>query len=350
MAGSVDGGGTVGVEGPIALTAPFPARLEIRLNDVVMTDPRLYETSVSGTASVEGPLAGGASIFGRLVLGETNIRIPNSSIGGAGAIPEVVHLREPPPVRSTRIKAGLLGDTSDAKRSGPVYGLDVRVEAPNRLFIRGRGLESEFGGQLRLTGTTADVIPRGALTLVRGRLDILGRRLQLDEAQVTIQGSFEPYLNLRATTQAEDYLVGVTVIGPASNPEFIFSSVPELPEEEVLARLIFGRGIEDMSAFQAAQLALAVRTLSGQGGESVVSKIRSRTGLDDLEVVTGADGETAVRAGAYLSDKLYTDVTVDSEGETQLNLNLDLSRSITLKGGVTNEGETSLGVFFERDY
>ena len=57
-----------------------------------------------------------------------------------------------------------------------------------------------------------------------------------------------------------------------------------------------------------------------------------------------------MRAGAYLGENVYTDVTVNGAGETELNLNLDVSPSVTLKGSTSTDGDTSVGVFFERDY
>ncbi len=57
-----------------------------------------------------------------------------------------------------------------------------------------------------------------------------------------------------------------------------------------------------------------------------------------------------MRAGKYLSDNLYTDITVGSTGQSEINLNLDLTPNITVRGGLDNEGETNLGVFFEKDY
>ena len=78
--------------------------------------------------------------------------------------------------------------------------------------------------------------------------------------------------------------------------------------------------------------------------------IRRGAGLADLDVTTNEAGNTAVRAGAYLGENIYSDVTVDSAGETQLNLNLDVTRSLTVRGGVSNDGTSSLGIFFERDY
>lgn len=351
ITGNVDGGGRVSVTGPVGLEAPNTAELRIDLARVNVSDPRLFETSLDGTLRVIGPLAGGALISGGLTLGPTEIRIPSSGQGGAGAIPEIVHLNEPPPSRGTRRRAGLLGRSSGpASNSGPSYDLDLSITAPNRLFVRGRGLDSEFGGTLFLGGTTRDILPSGGFDLIRGRLDILGRRLDLTEARITMQGSAIPRLNLIAETTVDDTTLFVEVSGTADNPDIIFRSAPELPQEEVVARLIFGRSIETLSALQAARLALAVRTLAGRGGEGIVGKIRNTTGLADLDVTTSENGEAAVRAGTYLNENIYTDVTIDSAGETRLNLNLDVTPSLTLKGGVTSEGDTSVGIFFERDY
>ncbi len=351
ITGNVDGGGRISVTGPVGLTAPNSADLNISLAAVTLSDPRLYETSLDGTVQFTGPLSGGARISGNLALGPTEIRIPSSGLGGAGAIPEIVHLNEPPPVRGTRRRAGLLGRSSEGSaRRGPSYPLNLTITAPNRLFVRGRGLDSEFAGTLRLGGTTRDIQPSGGFDLIRGRLDILGRRLDLTEARITMEGSAVPRLRLIAATTVDDTRIFVEVTGPADNPDIAFKSAPELPQEEVVARLIFGRSIETLSALQAARLALAVRTLAGRGGEGVVGKIRGSTGLADLDVTTSEDGNAAVRAGAYLNENIYTDVTIDSAGETRLNLNLDVTPSLTLRGGLSSEGDTSVGIFFERDY
>jgi translocation and assembly module TamB len=352
VSGAIEGGGQVAVRGPVTLSAPYSADLAVTLTNARISDPRLFETRLGGGLRVTGPLEGDARISGNLALGPTEIRIPSTGLGGAGAIPEIVHLNEPPPVRGTRRRAGLLETVQNKGQStgGPVYPLDITITATNQLFVRGRGLDSEFGGALSLGGTSRNVVPSGGFNLIRGRLDILGQRLALDEARITMEGSFIPRLFLIATTDVDDTSVSVAISGPADAPDIAFTSAPELPQEEVLARLIFGRGLENLSALQAARLALAVRTLAGRGGEGIVSRLRNNTGLADLDVTTTDDGNAALRAGAYLNDNIYTDVTVDSEGETQLNLNLDFTESLTVKGGFGSEGETSIGIFFERDY
>ena len=126
--------------------------------------------------------------------------------------------------------------------------------------------------------------------------------------------------------------------------------MPDLPQEEVLARLLFGRGLNNISALQAAQLAQAVAVLAGRGGEGVISKLRKSFGLDDLDLATADDGTTALKAGKYISENIYTEVEIDQTGTSTINLNLDLRPGVTVKGRVGADGETGVGVFIEKDY
>ena len=344
------GGGRISVDGGLGLSGAFPADLAIALRNVALSDPNLYDTSVDGTVNINGGLTGGARISGALTLDETELRIPSTGLTGVGDLPGLVHINEPAAVRDTRRRAGLI-ETESARgaAAGPSYPLDLVISAPNRIFLRGRGLDAELGGQIRLLGTTQNIIPSGQFDLIRGRLDILGQRLTLDEARASLEGNFIPVVRLVAGTQSGDTLIRVVVEGEATSPEVLFLSDPDLPQDEVLARLLFGRSIEDISPLQAAQLASAVATLAGNGG-GVLSNLRQNFGLDDLDVTTEEGGGAAVRAGKYISDNVYTDVTVGSEGDASVSINLDLTPSVTVRGSVGSEGNTGVGVFFEKDY
>ncbi|MCZ4259635.1 translocation/assembly module TamB domain-containing protein [Limimaricola sp. G21655-S1] len=358
LAAALEKGGRIGVSGPVALTGGFDADLVITLDDLELRDPELYQTTADGRLSVTGPLAGGALISGLVALGQTEIQVPSSGIGALGDLPEVRHVNAPQEVQRTLARAGLsiagvdIGESAAEADgpSGPGYGLDVTISAPSRIFIRGRGLDAELGGELEISGTTNQVIPVGEFELIRGRLDILQQRFELDEGGAYLQGDFSPFIRLVATTQAATGTqVRIIIEGPASEPEVRFESTPDLPQDEVLAQLIFGRDITSLSPLQAVQLAAAVGTLAGTGGGGLIDDFRADTGLDDLDITTDDEGNAAVRAGKYLSENVYTDVTVGTD-QTSINLNLDVTDDITAQGRVSSDGETSLGIFFERDY
>ena len=349
----VSSGGSLRVAGTVGLASPQSADLAITLNDVRLYDPELYDTRVNGGLTLKGPLTGGALLAGSLSLSETEVRVPASGFTSAGALLDLSHLREPGDVRETRRKAGLLGDGSAGSGSGastrPI-ALDLTISAPSQVFIRGRGIDAELGGELRLQGTTADVRPSGGFRLIRGRMDILGRRLVLSRADLVMEGSLVPDISVAASTESDGITSTVTVDGPADNPVVSFASSPDLPQEEVLARLLFGRGLDKISALQAAQLANAVAVLAGRGGVGLVGNLRRNFGLDDLDVTTSEDGSTALKAGKYISENVYTEVEVDQDGKSQINLNLDLRDGVTVKGKLGADGQTGIGVYLQKDY
>ncbi|WP_114286552.1 translocation/assembly module TamB domain-containing protein [Candidatus Halocynthiibacter alkanivorans] len=346
--GVVIRGGEVALAGTLGLGAPYPGDLEISLNNVAFSDPDLYRTSLNGQLSLRGPISGGARLAGTVDLGRTELQLPSGTSGSGGSRPDIRHIAEPREVRATRLRAGVL--VVDAGTApAPPLDLDILLRAPNQLFVRGRGLDAELGGALRLSGTSRDIVPLGEFSLIRGRLDILGKRITLQEGSAVLQGSFDPWLRLVAETTAQDTTVRVISEGTASELEISFSSDPDLPEDEILARLLFGRAIDDISALQAARLVSSLNVLAGGRG-GLVSRLRQSFGLDDLDLSTDTEGNTALRVGKYLSDNIYTDITVDQTGKSEINLNLDLSDSVSVKGRLGDSGDTGIGIFFERDY
>jgi translocation and assembly module TamB len=344
-------GGQLRIDGPVSLASPFVAELTVGIQDLRLYNPELFDTRIAGTLTVDGPLAGGALIAGGLALDETELQVPASGFSTAEALLDIRHRNEPQDVRATRERAGLLGDArGNGTRGGPSYGLDLTIRAPSRIFIRGRGIDAELGGEIRLMGTTAAVVPSGAFELIRGRLDILGKRLVLDRASLQLEGSFVPQLLVSASSENDGITSFVVIEGPADNPAVRFTSTPDLPQEEVLSQLLFGRGLQNISPLQALQLANAVATLAGRGGEGLVGRLRRNFGLDDLDVTTAEDGSAALRAGKYISENVYTEVEIGQGGKSRLNLNLDLREGVTLKGRIGADGETGIGIFVERDY
>lgn len=351
MGSAFSDGGRVSLGGRIALGGSLPANLQIRLLDLALRDGAFYETSLAGGINIEGPLSGGARISGQIDLGATEVRLAETGLSFGGAIPEGLrHVGEPGAVRASRGRAGLLERASaGGGGGGAAYPLDVRINAPGRIFLRGRGLDAEIGGQLRVGGTSADIRPEGQFELIRGRLDLLGRRLTLDEGVVTLAGDLVPALRLQASIPGPELTAFVTMTGTATAPEIKFSSEPELPEDEVLAQAFFGQSLSSLSPLQAARLAAGVATLAGRGG-GTLDRLRGALGGADLDVTQTADGATALSFGTYIGENAYTDVTTSSDGDAQVNLKIDLTDTVTVQGSADNSGDTSLGIFFERDY
>lgn len=348
VTGGLREGGQFRVSGPMELTPPLDTNLSIQLSQIVLTDNVSLESVADGRLAFDGPLLGGGTLSGQVNFGETEINIAAlSGAVGAAPIPSIRHIGQPAAVRRTLDYAGLIKKGNGG--SGPVYNLNLQLNAPNRIFVRGRGLQAELGGAIGVGGTTENVVPSGQIELLRGTFDILGRRLELDRGLITLQGRLQPVMDFSASTSTSEGTATLLISGALDSPVIEVTSDPERPSEEALAMLVFGDEFTSLSPVKIAQLASSLATLGGKGG-GFMSRLRESLGLDQLDIGTDSGGSGQVGVGNYLSDNIYTDFSVNAQGETEINLNLDVTDSFTVKGMADNTGDTSLGLFYERDY
>ncbi len=349
MNGGMRAGGGFTVSGPVDLTPPFNAQITTALNSLVLTDQLLYETTLNGQIVMAGALAGNSSLSGQITFEETNINLAAASGAvGAAPIPEITHIGESSAQYVTRERAQLVVK-EEAAQSDSRIALDISLLAPKAVFVRGRGVNAELGGRIFIGGTTRSVVPSGQIELIRGNFDILGRRLALTKGIVTLQGDLTPYIEFESSASTSDGTATIEIAGPLDSPEVDVFSDPERPAEEALAMLLFGNRFSELSPFIIAQMAASLAQLSGAGGDATKG-LRDSTGVDTIDIGATEGGAGRLGAGAYLSDNLYTDFTVNTEGDTEVNLNLDVNDNFTVRGTVDGRGETGIGLFFERDY
>lgn len=349
LTGTLSTGGSISGSGRISLNASegFPANLTVRVNDGRYTDGQLLATSFGGELRVTGPLVSSPTLAGTVSLGRTVITVPDRLPGSLETL-DVQHRNAPR--RVTRQDRALR--SGEGSEGGGLL-FDLTVSAPQQIFIVGRGVDAELGGTLRLTGPASAPQAVGSFTLNRGRLSLLGRRLEFTSGTVGFSGSLVPYLNLAATTQAEGATITVVVTGPADDPTFSFQSTPSLPEDEVLARLLFGKAMSGLSPVQIAQLAAAVGQLAGIGGSvGFLERLREQIGVDDIDVRTDdVTGDTSVAVGKYLNDRTYLRLEKGTQpGSGKATIDLDVGGGLKLRGEATDAGQTRGGIFYEREY
>lgn len=244
------------------------------------------------------------------------------------------------------------GTQNDTAKS---ISLDIAVSADNQIFVRGWGLDAEFGGDITVSGDLSAPLFNGNFSARRGRYDEFGKRFELARADLRFQGTIppSPYLDIEATTQADDVLASVLLSGSVQKPSIGFSSVPSLPEDEVLARILFGKSAAKISPFQAVQLAQTLQRFSGKGGGGLdpLGMLRDLTGLDDISVDTDEAGETSVGVGKYLTDKVYLEFERGkAENSGAASLQVEVTPSIKLETEVGQDARAGGGVFWSHDY
>ncbi len=292
---------------------------------------------MSGDLALAGPFTDLVA-RGRIMINKAEVRL----IGGAP--PRLVELD------GIRIK----GEPEPEVDEGPAHTvtLDLGIVAPGNIFVRGRGLESEWKMDLAVKGDATEPVVTGAIEKVRGTLDLIGRPFDLTKGTVTFDGGREvdPLIDVSLEREANGIRGGIVVDGRASDPELRFVSVPALPEDEVLPRLLFGQSRQSLSGPDAIQLAAGIATLlSGKAGP--LDAVRETVGLDVLRIEgTGAD-DASVTVGRNVAKGVFVGARQGlGEQGTTLTVEVEVYDGITADTEVTPDGSSNIGITFRKDF
>jgi autotransporter translocation and assembly factor TamB len=343
--------GTLAGQGRVRLDSGdgFPFSLSLLSSGMNLID-NVQVTAVLAELQLE--LSGSTTaqeVQGHLTFASVEIRLKD--MGGPSVVDlNVVEVNDPTKITARAEPA------ETAAASPPSFLLDVEARFPARVFVRGRGLDSEWGGRLNLTGSARAPTVRGDVTLHRGRLDLLGRRFTLSqESVIQFFGTQPPmpYVDIGATqTGREGDTFTLNARGVVPDIEFHLSSDPPLPEDEILAQMLFGRNLTNITPIQAAKLALATRELAGQGsGIDFFGTARDIFQLDDLDIVSSErDNNMSLRTGKHLTERVYLRLDSDlSTGGEQVSADVELTPRINLESKAGSKG-SGLGLFWKYDY
>ncbi|MBV8335261.1 MAG: translocation/assembly module TamB domain-containing protein [Alphaproteobacteria bacterium] len=355
--------GTLKVRGNVALQGPAgpTAELSATLDNFRVAARDEAVATASGNISIAGPLSS-PKITAPLTINRADINLPSS------LPPNVVVLK----VVERNGKKGKPAAPAAVENQPPALPatLDIKIDMPGNIFVRGHGLESEWRGKLAITGTSAAPAISGSLEQVHGTLDLLGKTFTITRGEIRFDGSakLDPVLDIVAETSTSDITAQVNLSGVASAPKVTLSSTPPVPQDEILARVLFNKGVGQMSAGEGMQLAAAASTLAG-GGQGMLDKLRGSLGLDFFRLgsstsspTTGTlnqraaasssgTGGTALSAGKYIAPGVSVGVSQGvSPPTSKVTVQIEVRPHLTIGGEAGQSGSTGLGLNYNYDY
>ena len=353
--GSLTAQGSVALKGASGPTAELSAKLA---NFRVAASDEAVATA-SGTVSIAGPLTS-PKVTAPLTIDRADINLPSS------LPPNVVVLK----VVETNSKTGKQPPPAPADQPPALPAtLDIKIDMPGNIFVRGHGLDSEWRGKLTIAGTSAAPAINGSLEQIHGSVDLLGKTFTLTRGEITFDGSakLDPVLDIVAEASAADITAQVNINGFASAPKITLTSTPVVPQDEILARVLFNGGVSQLTAGQGLQLAAAAATLAG-GGPGVLDRLRGGLGLDWFKLGSGATGPTtgtlnpggtsssatggtALSAGKYIAPGVSVGVSQGiSPPTSKVTVEIEVRPHLTVGGEAGQSGSTGLGLNYNYDY
>lgn len=352
LSAATPNGGTLTGAGSLALDPDkgYPFQLDAMLRNGAVVDTALANATADADLRLSGALAEKMLLSGEVSVLTAEFRVPDRL---PVSVPElaVEEVNLPPEMAAAR---------AVREPAGPAAAVDAELDlvasARQAVFVRGRGLDVELEGDLTIRGSAAAPAIGGDLTLRSGTLDLLGRRLTFQRGSLGFDGASEldPELDFQAGSVVNETSVQVEVGGRVSDPAITLTSVPELPQDEIAARLLFGKDVRSLSAFEAVTLAQSVGQLTGLTGGSagLLEQMRQRIGLDRLDVDVGDEsGQTSVRGGRYVGEGVYVGVEQGlDEQSSRVNVEIEVTPNVKVESDVGADAEGRIGVNLEWDY
>ncbi len=348
---AIAGKGTVSGKGFVSLSSDrgFPVQLNLDLDAARIANSDYIASEATGNISVVNNPGAPATITGTLRLPETRYKIVRQT---SAKVATLTGVRRKPALGRQKIT----GDANPVQALPSNWNLDIKLIARDKVFVSGMGLESEWSANLRVAGTSSAPKITGQIDVVRGTLGFAGRSFTLDSGRISFAGSelTNPNIRLSASSVVDGVTTRITVRGTGNNPDIAFSSVPNLPQEEIMARILFGNSVGELSAVQALQLAGSLNSLRGSGkGLNPLGVLQSAAGIDRLRILgpdENSDRGTAVAVGQYITNDVYVEIVTDARGYTATQLEISLTRALSVLGEVGSFGGSNINVRYRKDY
>lgn len=326
----VDGrGGQVAGQGRVSLAREGVSSFRLDLKGFRLIDNEIGTAAATGQATINRGADGKVKLTGDLVIDRADIAAEPPTPSGVVAM-DVTEINRPDDLPAA-LPPGF--------KRGDGWALDVRLRAPRRVFLRGRGLDVELSLDAHVGGTTTNADLSGTARVVRGDYDFAGKRFEFDDRSVVYLSSRPQNIRLQLDAVREDPSLTVTVRirGTAAKPEITLVSSPSLPNDEILAKVLFERSASQLSGVEAAQLASALSAMSGGGGLDVIGNLRTFAGLDRLAFGGDDQSGVTVSGGKYLTEDVYLELTGGGRDGAAAQIEWRIRKNLSLLSRFSNQ-------------
>ena len=340
-----DGDDTITLDGRMNLKEQGDLALEIRLKNAALSAHPISSLHADGDIKIAGPFSAIAA-SGAIAISELNAEIVTPENTGLEPI--------------TVVSIDDAKDQADIALSPPASTVDYKigVKADDRIFIRGRGLESEWSADVTAQNDRGAPLITGQLNLKRGWLDFSGRRFSLTKGVIDFDrlSPNNPLLDMKAEYETGDGVTAIIAIaGRAATPTIALESTPSKPQEDIMALILFGKPAEELSALESLQTAQALASLGGVGhfgGDGLTGALRQATGLDLLNVnLDPENGGGSLTVGKYVADGLFVSATQDAQGKNgSVRVEYNITDNISVETEVQQDGEQTVSANWKKDF
>jgi translocation and assembly module TamB len=356
--GSIDIGGSVRLDP----AQGFPVDLTVNAQRALLVSRPDLVASVSSNIKITGSTLNGFDVAGPVTIDRAELSIAASQAADYPTVPVREINGRTPPDAATAPPPAPPTPVGPREPANNGVRLALNVQAPQSLFVRGRGLDAEVGGQFTVTGDPGAPAVLGNLTLRRGTFNLLGHRLDFTRGNVSLVSAttIDPILDFAATTTVQGTTIEIDITGSSRAPKIELTSTPTLPQDEAMALLLFGKASSALSPMELLSAAQALAELTGRQpvGGGFMSKIRGGLGLDNLSINSNSSGSgtnqgttTSVEGGRYVAPGVYVGARQGASADSSRGVvEWEVFKHTKVEGDIGADSNGKVGVKMEWDY
>lgn len=246
-----------------------------------------------------------------------------------------------------------------AKAAPAAVSYRIRIRGDDRIFVRGRGLTSEWRADAEIIGRADKPIVLGAMTMKNGEIVFAGRRFEMTRGEIAFDrlSPNDPSLDIRAERETGSGTTAAIVItGRSRTPKIALQSSPVLPPEDVMALVLFDKPATELSALQSLQVAEGLAELGGIGpfgGRGLTGSARSALGLDllNFDIDQADSAASSLTVGKYVAEGLFVSATQDARGENgSVRIEYEIDDSFTVETELRQDGDQTVSANWKHDF
>ena len=327
-----------------ALNFPFALQIDASCMDIVKRD--FAQVSATGKAEVIGNFQK-AKLSGRLLADKARLNLTSDFSSDVPTL-DFIYINHPDP--------DLL-----ALKNNFVLTLDLDVALPNTGTISGRGLESNWQGDLKILGTTDTPLIHGKITSTSGTFSFANKEFKFTEGSIDVAGDIfsQSRLNILAVADLNDIRAQLFLRGPLEKPRLSLQSIPLLSEKEILSQILFNKPITEVSPVQGLQLAQVLMSMNGKASKyNVIEKFKNIIGIDHFDVNREVSEDPAdpndaveVQIGKYLSKDVFVKLSKDvASAVNRVAIEANLHKNVSVQAEVGDDQEGQMSLMWKYDY
>lgn len=322
----------------------YPFKVNLSLNHCALISLDNSEAVFSGDPIFSGD-AKGSVVKGELIADQLDFMLTEQPSAINHDI-EVIYTnqspKEPSPTRITKPAV-----------DWPIC-FDIHIQNKGGIFIHSKELNSEWKGDVKVTGCTTQPLLHGDFRVLKGDYLFNGKKFKISEGTISFSGEITKKTNLYVVGEMEinPIVAQVVLKGPINNPSLLFRSTPPLSQREILSWILFGRGMGEITPFEGRELAQSINDLKDAGGTNptFLTRFKESLGIDRIDIHNGeGKDDISLQVGKYIHPEIFLGIKRDMTSN-RIGIEANVIKNVKVQAEMGDNAEGHLHLKWKHDY